>query len=232
MNALPSNAILEQEPKQLRRWVAERLRAAILDGTYLPGEWLRQQRLAEDLGVSQMPVREALKELAAEGLVEHLPYRGVRVVSFSPEDLLDLYAHRAFLEGRAAAIAAEHITTEELATLESLQAEMEQNFAPQNVKTYRELNRRFHEVIFTASRREYLIRTLSQMWAAFPSMLFSNFATTATNPLTQRDDTDIREHRAIIAALRDHNPQASQQTMQSHINNTANQLLAALRGEA
>lgn len=232
MHALPQTSTLEQEPKQLRRWVAERLRAAILDGTYLPGEWLRQQRLAEDLGVSQMPVREALKELAAEGLVEHLPYRGVRVVSFSPEDLLDLYAHRAYLEGRAAAVAAEHITAEELAVLENLQAEMEQNFAPQNVKTYRELNRRFHELIFTASRREYLIRTLSQMWAAFPSMLFSNFATTAANPLTQRDDTDIREHRAIIAALRDHNPQASQQTMQSHINSTANQLLAALRGEA
>lgn len=232
MHALPQNSTLQQEPKQLRHWVAERLRAAILDGTYLPGEWLRQQRLAEDLGVSQMPVREALKELAAEGLVEHLPYRGVRVVSFSPEDLLDLYAHRAFLEGRAAAVAAERITVEEIAVLENLQTEMEQNFAPQNVKTYRELNRRFHECIFTASRREYLIRTLSQMWAAFPSMLLSNFATTAANPLTQRDDTDIREHRAIIAALRAHDSEAAQQAMQNHINNTAQQLLAAVGGKA
>ncbi len=88
--------------KQLRNVVAEQMRAAILNGHYKPGEWLRQERLAQDLGVSQMPVREALKELAAEGLIEHVPYRGARVIVFSINDILDLYSHRAFLESRAA----------------------------------------------------------------------------------------------------------------------------------
>ena len=100
--------------KQLRNIVAEQMRAAILNGHYKPGEWLRQERLAQDLGVSQMPVREALKELAAEGLIEHVPYRGARVVVFSIDDILDLYSHRAFLESRAAFIAAEIITPNEL----------------------------------------------------------------------------------------------------------------------
>jgi DNA-binding GntR family transcriptional regulator len=68
--------------KQLHDLAAEQLRSAILNGVYKPGEWLRQERLAQDLGVSQMPVREALKLLTAEGLIEHVPYRGVRVVSF------------------------------------------------------------------------------------------------------------------------------------------------------
>ena len=68
--------------KQLRNVVAEQMRAAILNGHYKPGEWLRQERLAQDFGVSQMPVREALKELAAEGLIEHVPYRGARVIVF------------------------------------------------------------------------------------------------------------------------------------------------------
>src|SRR5512142_89871 len=99
---------------QLQYLVAERLRVAILEGQFKPGEWLRQERLAQELGVSQMPIREALKALAAEGLVEHVPYRGVRVVEFVEEDIEDLYAHRCFLESRAARSAAKNITRAEL----------------------------------------------------------------------------------------------------------------------
>ena len=91
--------MLEELPshRQLRKLVADQIRAAIVDGRFKPGEWLRQERVAQELGVSQMPVREALKELAAEGLIEHVPYRGVRVVALSVEDIEDLYEHRAFL---------------------------------------------------------------------------------------------------------------------------------------
>jgi DNA-binding GntR family transcriptional regulator len=60
--------------------VADRMRSAIVDGQYKPGEWMRQERIAQELGVSQMPVREALKQLASDGLIEHIPYRGARVV--------------------------------------------------------------------------------------------------------------------------------------------------------
>ncbi|MGD8599184.1 MAG: GntR family transcriptional regulator, partial [Anaerolineae bacterium] len=80
--------------RQLHQLVTEHLRTAILDGDLQPGEWLRQQRIADELGVSQMPVREALKALAAEGVVEYIPYRGARVVEFSSEDVADLYAQR------------------------------------------------------------------------------------------------------------------------------------------
>src|SRR5271157_4632195 len=107
--------------RQLQQWVAERLRAGILTGRLRPGEWLRQERLAQEYGVSQMPVREALKRLAAEGLVEHVPYRGVRVVEFSPEDVEDLYVCRAFIESMAARFAAESITDEEVEKLAELQ---------------------------------------------------------------------------------------------------------------
>ena len=83
--------------KQLRSRVADRLRGEILQGQLKPGEWLRQERLAFEQGVSQTPVREALRQLAAEGLVEHVPYRGIRVVEFSVEDVEDLYACRALI---------------------------------------------------------------------------------------------------------------------------------------
>lgn len=148
--------MLEELPshRQLRKLVAEELRAAILDGRFKPGEWLRQEKLAQELGVSQMPVREALKELAAEGLIEHVPYRGVRVVALSTEDIEDLYEHRAFLESRAAQMAADHITAGEIAEMKAMLAEME-SLPPEQIAQYRKVNRSFHEMIFHISRREY-----------------------------------------------------------------------------
>ncbi len=208
------------------------MRAAILNGHYKPGEWLRQERLAQDFGVSQMPVREALKELAAEGLIEHVPYRGARVIVFSIDDVLDLYSHRAFLESRAASIAAEIATVEEVSALEGLQAAMEENSAPETVQKYRELNRRFHQSIYQASRREYLIRTLNQMWATFPTMLIANFAATAAQPLPERDATDTAEHRTIIAGLKSHDSTAAEQAMRKHILVTAEQLVSFIKEQA
>lgn len=215
--------------KQLRHWVADRLRAAILEGDLKPGQWLRQERLAQEYGVSQMPVREALKELAAEGLVEHVPYRGVRVVEFSAEDVEDLYAQRAFLEGRAARAAAQNITADELAELKELHAQMKKRLAPRHLAEYRDLNRRFHQTICAASRRAYLIRTLNQLWAAFPSMLWSNFVQTANIPLPERDATDMQEHEAIIAALEKRNAQEAERVMRYHIETAGRQLAETLR---
>jgi DNA-binding GntR family transcriptional regulator len=217
--------------KQLRNFVADQLRSAILEGRFKPGEWLRQEKVAQELGVSQMPVREALKELAAEGLIEHVPYRGVRVIEFTYEDVADLYDHRAFLEGRAAGVAATNISAEEIAELKQLQAEMEQNLAPEKLSQYRDLNRRFHHIIFTASHREYLIRTLTQMWAVFPTMLTGNFAVTAANPLPERDNPDVNEHHALIAALEKGDPAEAERLVKVHIMATGKQLVASLKGK-
>jgi DNA-binding GntR family transcriptional regulator len=208
------------------------MRAAILDGHYKPGEWLRQERLAQDLGVSQMPVREALKELAAEGLVEHVPYRGARVIVFSLDDILDLYSHRAFLESRAASIAAGIITSKELAVIKDLQDDMEKYGTPGAVTKYRELNRKFHQCIYMASRREYLIRTLTQMWALFPTMLIANFAATSVQPLPERDAVDVEEHRAIIAALEAHDSHTAEEAMKGHIFMTAEHLISFLKARS
>ncbi|NWG32827.1 MAG: GntR family transcriptional regulator [Chloroflexi bacterium] len=221
----------EQVHKQLRNIVAERMRIAILEGRYKPGEWMRQERIAREMGVSQMPVREAIKELASEGLIEHIPYRGARVASFSLEDIQDLYEHRAFLEGRAAAIAAGWITEEELQKLKFVQTEIEQNSAPEQVGKYRELNRQFHQLIYTASRRQYLIRALNQMWSVFPTMMIANFAATTALPLPNRDATDNEEHRAIIAALDAHSPEMAEKAVKAHILATSAHLISFLKSQ-
>ena len=215
--------------KQLRHFVAERLRLAIVSGEYHPGEWLRQERLAQELGVSQMPVREALKELAAEGLVEHVPYRGVRVVEFSVQDVADLYAHRSFLEGMAARSAAERITPAEIAELKSLLQQMQQHMAPEDLPVYRDINRRFHQTVFAASQRTYLIRTLSQLWEAFPTMLWGNFFRTALHTLPGRDESDISEHALLITALENHDPDQAEHWARHHIEAACQELMHALQ---
>jgi DNA-binding GntR family transcriptional regulator len=216
--------------KPVRRVVADQLRAAIQQGQLKPGEWLRQERLAQELGVSQMPVREALKELAAEGLIEYLPFRGVRVMEYSADDVEDLYAQRSFLEGRAAVNAAQRITPEEISTLEHLQAQMKKRLGSKHIAEYRELNRQFHETIAVASRRPYLIRALNQMWVVFPTMLLSNFADTMGQPLPNRDKRDPDEHDAIIAALAKRNSAQAEQLVRQHIEVAGKQLIVAIKG--
>ena len=217
--------------RQLRQWVADRLRSEILEGRLKPGEWLRQERLAVEQGVSQMPVREALKQLAAEGLVEHVPYRGARVVEFEAEDVEDLYACRAFIEGMAARAAAAKITDDEVAELANLHGQMLQCRTPEDLAKYRELNRRFHSLIFTASRRSYLLRTLAQLWAAFPTMLWSSIPRVARSSAPGRDEPDAAEHAEIVASLAARDPERAERAVRRHIDSAGGMLVAAMRAE-
>ncbi len=220
------------ESRQLRRLVADRLRSDILEGRLPPGKWLRQEQIAQEMGVSQMPVREALRELAAEGLVVHEPYRGARINSVSPADAIDLYASRAAIEGLAARAAAHSITPEELAQLKQLTARMKRKLSPKHIVEYRELNRRFHTIIFTASRRPFLIRLLQQLWSTFPSMLLDSFGKTARAPIPGRETDDIEEHQAIIDALQKGDAEAAGRAMQAHLEETLRHLAALLDDEA
>lgn len=217
--------------RQLAHLVADRLRADILEGRLKPGEWLRQERLAQEVGASQMPVREALKRLDAEGLVEHVPYRGVRVVEFTVEDVEDLYACRMFIEGMTARYAAGSITDEEVRQLRELHDRMVQHVTPKDLPEYRELNRRFHTLLFNASRRSYLIRSLGQLWAAFPTMLWSNIPHAAQESVPGREADDAVEHEAIVRALEARDPDAAERAVRAHIEAAGRALLAVLRDQ-
>jgi DNA-binding GntR family transcriptional regulator len=217
--------------RQLHHWVADRLRADILEGRLKPGEWLRQERLAQAYEVSQMPVREALKQLAAEGLVEHVPYRGARIVEFSPEDVEDLYACRAFIEGMAARSAALNVTDNELGELAVLHEQMVRCKNPEELREYRELNRRFHSLIFSASRRSYIVRTLAQLWSAFPTMLWSNIPRIAVASVPGRDEPDAAEHAEIVAALTARDPERAERAVRRHIKSAGAMLVAGMRAQ-
>jgi DNA-binding GntR family transcriptional regulator len=202
---------------QLRHLIAKRMRSAILANEYRPGEWLRQEQLAQKFGVSHTPVREALQDLVGEGLVEHVPYRGIRVIEFSVTDLIDLYTVRAFLESLAACHAAQNINSEQLAELKQTNDEIELQRNQGNWTQYRQLNRRFHRLIYNASGHAYLVRTLDQMWNAFPTMLLGNFSRTATTPIPQRAESDKHEHSEMLSALESRDSERARRLMRAHI---------------
>jgi DNA-binding GntR family transcriptional regulator len=209
---------------QLRHLIAERLRAAILANEFKPGDWLRQEQLAQQFGVSQTPVREALQDLVGEGVVERVPYRGIRVIEFTLTDLRDLYACRAFMEGIAARYAAQHITPKEIAALKRLVDEMATAFARKKWNEYRELNRQFHQGIYATSRHPFLTRTLNQLWTAYPTMMLSNFP----GPIRKRRTLNTREHLAIINALETRDATRAERLMRAHIEESVRRIQVML----
>jgi DNA-binding GntR family transcriptional regulator len=115
-----------------------------------------------------------------------------------------------------------------MAELRALFGRMQQRLGPRYIAEYRELNRKFHTIIFDASGRSLLVRTLAQMWASFPSMLWSNFSQTAPAPLPGRDKTDVEEHGAILAALEARDPDAAERLIRAHIQHAKALLLGAI----
>jgi DNA-binding GntR family transcriptional regulator len=213
--------------KQLHNVVIDRLRDMIMQGELHAGEWLRQERLARELGVSHTPIREALKQLEVEGLVEHVPYRGVRVVEFNVDDVIDIYNMRSALEGLAAAAAAQNASPEEVAELRRLHEEI--IAIPETGETQhqlKELNRQFHRGIVHASGRTYLIRMLDQLWSWFPTMLWSKFALDADLSTPERTGVDNREHGEIVTALETHDAQAAERVIRQHIDESRDALVS------
>lgn len=222
---------MTKERRQLADEIADALRRRISEGALLPGEWLRQERIAGDYDVSQMPVREALKRLESEGLVEHLPYRGIRVRQVSIEDAEDLFFCRVHIEGRVARYAAENMTWKELESLLVTREKITEAIQSDQVAEYQDLNRLFHDQIINASRRPLLKRSLAGLWTTYPSMLWPSFRDTTRAFLAERFNADEAEHDAIVEALKDRDPDAADRAMRNHIQTSAKALFATVHSE-
>ncbi len=183
----------------------EALRQAILDGQLKPGEWLRQEALAEEMGISQMTVRDALNQLVGEGMAVRVPYKGVRVVSLSLEDIENICAMRGLLEGLATELAAESITPKELEQMRKLLPETMPTPEKGSVERVREANRQFHEIVIHACRRPFLIRVLKQLWDWLdPHMLYGGtFQITeeVREEMLKHSERDLDRHRQLVEAL-------------------------------
>lgn len=164
-------------PRQvLHQEVAVRLRQRIVEGQLAPGAKLNERELAELLNVSRTPLREAIRMLAAEGLVELLPNRGAVVAQMSAQDVADTFEVIAGLEGQSGELAAQRITEAELAEIRALHYEMMAAYTRRDLPTYYRLNAQIHAQINAAARNPVLAHTWRTVNARLQALRFrSNF---------------------------------------------------------
>jgi DNA-binding GntR family transcriptional regulator len=194
----------------------DKIRAAILDGSLAPGSRLKEKTLVEDCGVSRTPVRDALRRLAAEGYVSIQPNQGAQVRSWSTEDLDELFALRALLEGYAAKRAAKLITAEGLNRLEKVVAQMNAILTTEmpdeeKIAEFLLLNRAVHEPIWEASGSKRLISMLSTLVEQALVVHTVKYFT------MDRIATSHRHHEALLMALKAGDESWAESIMTSHI---------------
>lgn len=197
--------------KPLRDVVFENLRNAILDGNLKAGQRLMEVQLAEQLGVSRTPIREAIRKLELEGLVVMLPRKGAYVANMSFKDLIDVLEIRASLEGLAAYLAAERRNDEDIITLERVVNEFEESIKNTDVEEVLKKDVEFHENIFLMANNKKLYQLITSLWEQvhrFRVMYVSNYDASLSL---------VEEHRRILQAIKEGNCEDAQKYATEHI---------------
>ncbi|PZQ77924.1 MAG: GntR family transcriptional regulator [Variovorax paradoxus] len=202
-------------PRALYEEVAEQLRQRIFRRELEPGSWIDELKIAEEFGISRTPLREALKVLAAEGLVTMKVRRGAYVTEVSERDLADVYHLLALLESDAVAVVAERASNAQVAELKALHAELEAAARPGQVdrEHFFAINERFHMRVLAIADN----RWRDQMVADLRKVMKLN----RHNSLLKagRIAESLAEHRAVMAAIEARDPQAAMACMQAHFRN-------------
>ncbi|MGV3681513.1 MAG: GntR family transcriptional regulator [Acidovorax sp.] len=195
-------------PRALYEEVAEQLRQRIFRRELEPGSWIDELKIAEEFGISRTPLREALKVLAAEGLVTMKVRRGAYVTEMSDKDLRDVYHLLSLLESDAAAVVATSATPAQLQELQGLHAELEA--AAGERERFFAVNERFHMRLLELADN----RWRSQMVADLRKVMKLN----RHNSLLKqgRIEDSLNEHRAVMAALARRDGAGTAQAMQAH----------------
>ena len=198
-----------------------RLLAEIKSGQLLPGARLRETDLAERLGISRTPVREAIRQLEADGLVTHQARQGATIRNLDYAEVIELYEMRSVLEGTASRLAArmaQRVEVVELTELNDALAASEPGAAAQ------ELNRQFHRTLLDAARNRFLVKTMS----ALQKTLLILGPTTLSDPT--RPEAAAAEHAAVIRAIAAHDGDAAEAAMRAHVEAALNARIRAMRG--
>jgi DNA-binding GntR family transcriptional regulator len=188
-----------------------RIRSAIQAGELKPGERLREMELAESIGLSRTPVREALARLESEGLVTHDANRGIMVAELDYSMVTELYYMREVLEGTAARLAARHASEVEMSILEDLCRQYEAATQTGDEATLAASNRRFHDTLYRCSHNRYLGNMLTVLHDAL-SLLGST-----TLRSKERAAETLAEHRAVVDAVKARDADAADLALRNHI---------------
>lgn len=211
--------------KSLKDGVFEHLHRRIVAGKYPPGEWLRQEDISTQLGVSQTPVREALDLLVSVGLAERVPYRGVRVPELTAETIADAYVLRLLLEGAAARLAAVNISSEKLQALAQVVARTKTLVTLDDMSTQRQLNKQFHLSIAEASGNAPLNKMCEMTSNLFPDWRLYEYMFRHPELLSTSLRREFEEHQSILEAITAHDPDRAALCTVIHIRNLSDELV-------
>ncbi|HSD59728.1 MAG TPA: GntR family transcriptional regulator [Burkholderiales bacterium] len=191
--------------------VAERLRSRIFAHELAPGAWIDEQALAESYGISRTPMREALKVLAAEGLVTLRPRRGCYVTELTERDLDEIFPVLALLEGRCAFEAAQKAGPKDLKRLEALHESVERAGASGDIEGYFQANQDFHLALQELTGNRWLIQAIEDMRKVLKLIRRHSLLRKG------RVAESLEEHRAIMQGIRAGDPAAAEQAMRHHL---------------
>jgi DNA-binding GntR family transcriptional regulator len=194
---------------QLSEDVARFVRKRIFDGTYAAGQYVRLDQLAAELGISVTPVREALFELRAEGLLAQQPRRGFVVLPVTGRDLTDVANVQAHVGGELAARAALNIDEDQLRELKAIQTLLEEAYAGGDDERAVRLNHEFHRAINVAADSPKLAQLMSQITRYAPESVFPT--------ITGWPEQSVNDHRRVLAALEKRDAKLARTAMAEHL---------------
>jgi DNA-binding GntR family transcriptional regulator len=209
--------------KPLREVIFNTIRDAIIMGELKPGERLMEVQLAEKMGVSRTPVREAIRKLELEGLVDMLARRGAQVADLSVKDIMDVLEVRASLDGLATALSAVRITPDEIKELNHVNSQFINFVEKENLQGTIKKDVEFHDIIYRSSRNEKLIQianNLREQIHRFRVIYLKDFSSTKEI---------IKEHNDILEAIQNKNSDQSRILAQNHIKKQEESIVNSLK---
>ena len=207
----------------LHEQVAQRLRQMLVENQIAPGAKLNERELSEVLQVSRTPLREAIKMLAAEGLVELLPNRGAIAVELTEDDVLNTFEVMAGLEALSGELAARRITDPELAEIRAMHYEMLAAYTRRNLPAYYRLNSQIHRAINAAARNSVLTATYNQVNARLQALRFRS------NQDEAKWKQAMAEHDRMIDALERRDAGAMRKVLAEHLDHKRDVVVEQLR---
>ena len=219
-------ALAPLSSRALYEEVAELLRERIFRQELKPGSWIDELKLAEEYGISRTPLREALKVLAAEGLVTMKVRRGAYVTEVSRQDLSDVYHLLSLLESDAAGVVASKATDAELAEIKAMHYEMLAAFTRRDLPAYYRLNSAIHAAINAAAKNPVLSATYRQVNARLQALRFRS------NQDGEKWSAAVKEHEAMVQALDQRDPAAMRAVLLSHLKHKRDVVMAQLHSRS
>lgn len=195
------NDLENLQRRSLKDEIFDVLHERIIAGKANPGEWLRQDDIATQLGVSMTPVREALDLLVSVGLAERVPYRGVRVPQPSPEEISEAYAMRILLEAAGARAAAIEREQAQVDDLKRILSRMKGLLSLEDMSTLRQLSRQFHQSVVAIGGNSTLDRLYEMVMNSFPDWMLYEYLFRHTDLLESSLADEYQEHMALVKAI-------------------------------